>query len=171
MKPRIALLLVLLGVVGGLLGYRAFADPEAREMRRITKRVLALAESVSFGEKDSPFQRLGYADRVAGFFGPTVELAINLGTREAHATLSRSELKERAGVMRATARGLSVRFLDVVPSLDIQGPRDRASVHLTSKIYFLGDVDYIVQEFRLRLVKHAQNGWEVVRVETVRTME
>ena len=169
MKRRLFLFVAVLALVGVVLGVRAFSDPKAREIRRIEKRVQALAEAVSFAEGDSPFLRLGYPQRVVAFFGPSIELAINLGTREAHATLQRSELEERAGVMRAASRGLSVQFLDVVPT--VNDALNEATVHLTSKIFFLGDLDYTVQEFRLQLSRHPEAGWQVLRVATVRTME
>lgn len=169
MKRRLLIWTGIVAVLAAGWGVRALGDPRTRELRRVEKRVLALAEAVSFTEKDSPFSRLGYPDKVIGYFGPTTELEITLGSREAHATLTNAELKERAGAMRVTARGLSVQFLDVAVTLN--DAMDQATAHLTSKIYFTGEPDYWVQEFRLQLGKEAEHGWRVSRIETVRTME
>ncbi len=172
MNRRVLGVLGVLGLAAILAtgwGISALGDPRAREIRRVEKRVAALAEAVSFGEKDNPFVRLGYADGVAEYFGPNIDLAITLGSREAHASLTHQELKERAGVLRAAARGLSVRFLDLAVTLNPD--LDEATVHLTSKIFFTGEPDYSIQEFRLRLAKHPAQGWQVHRIETVRTME
>ncbi|MGE3312249.1 MAG: hypothetical protein AB7O66_19975 [Limisphaerales bacterium] len=166
----------VLAVVGVALlvatgwGVRALGDPRAREARRVEKRVTALAEAVSFSEKDNPFLRLGYAERVAGFFGSVTDLAITLGSREAHASLTHQELKDRAVALRAAARGLSVQFLDL--DVNLNPGLDEATVHLTSKIYFTGEPDYSIQEFRLRLTRPPdQPSWQVRGIETVRTME
>lgn len=150
-------------------GVRAWGDPRVREMRRVEKRVLALAEAVSFTGKDSTFQRLAYPEKLGGFFAASTELDITLGAREAHATLLNDELKERAAVMRATAKGLSVQFLDVAVTLN--DDLNEATAHLTSKIYFTGEPDYWVQEFRLQLSKQTELGWQIRRIATVRTME
>lgn len=169
MKRRVFAWMAVGVVVVVVLGGRVWGDPRQREARRVEKRILALAEAVSFTDKDSPLLKLGYADKVGGFFAPTTDLDIILGNREAHATLSKAELTERAGAMRVAARGLSVQFLDAAVTLN--EAMDQATVHLTSKIYFTGDADYWVQEFRLQLEKHAQQGWQVSRIATIRTME
>lgn|GEM_PF-3132872 len=169
MKRRFFLLAGGAVVLAAGWGVLAWGDPRNREMRRVEKRLLALAEAVSFSEKDSMFLRLGYPEKVRGFFGPTTELDITVGSREAHATLVNSELKERVGLMRATAKGLSVQFLDVAVTMN--EALNEATAHLTSKIYFTGEPDYLVQEFRVQLGKQAEQGWRVSRIGTVRTME
>ncbi len=169
-RRRILFLLMALAVaVAATLGVRALSDGRAREVRKVEKRVRALAEAVSFAEGDSPFQRLGYPDRVAGFFAPVTEVDIAVGQREARVVLPKAELKERSGVLRAASRGLSVQFLDVVVNLN-EG-MDEATAHLTSKIYFTGDPDYTVQEFRLLWSKDREHGWQLQRISTVQTME
>ena len=105
---------------------------------------------------------------MSGSFTDTVDLDITLGARSAHETISRSQLRDGANSLRATNRGLSVEFIDIV--VDVTPPTPSASVHLTSKIYFLGDPDYFVQEFRIALEKPA-NEWLIRRIATVRTME
>lgn len=152
----------------GAMGWRWWGDPQAREIRRVQHRVLELAEAVSFREQDSPFFRVGYAEKVAEYFANATELDVSLGARQARGAMTRSELKEGAAGMRATARGLSVQFMDVVVTLG-EGMKD-ATAHLTSKIYFKGEPDYWVQEFRLTLAKESDHVWRVRRISTVRTM-
>ncbi len=144
------------------------SDPRAREARRVRSRLKALATAVSFKESDAPFVRLGYPGRIVDFFGEGTEVDITLGSRSAHQSFTRSELKEGAAGLRATNRGVSVEFTDVAVTPDLE--QGRAEAHLTAKIFFLGDHDYFVQEFRVGLVK-ADGEWRIRRMATVRTME
>lgn len=143
-------------------------DPRTRAIREIQARLKEVAAITSFKEQDPPFVKLGYAGRLSEYFADTIELDITLGTRSAHETITRNQLRDGASSLRATNRGLSVEFIDIV--VEVDPPSPLASVHLTSKIYFLGDPDYFVQEFRIDLEKPA-NSWLVKRLATVRTME
>ena len=169
MMRRLLVTLGLVIVVAIGFAFRAWSDPKSREVRRIEKRLLGLASGLSFTEKGSPFQRLAYGDRVADFFADTTELDIAVGSREIQVTLSRGELRDRALATRATAKGLSVQFMDVVVTLNER--MDEATAHLTSKIYFTGEPDYWVQEFRLQLGKVHPEGWRIRKITTIKTME
>lgn len=169
MTRRILLVVGLLVVVVAGFGFRAWSDPRSREVRRIEKRILGLAEVVSFGEPGSAFQRLAYGDRVADYFAESTELDITVGSREVQTTLTRGELRDRALAIRATAKGLSVQFMDAVVTMN--DAMDEATVHLTSKIYFTGEPDYWVQEFRFNLVRKHPEAWRIRTIVTVKTME
>lgn len=172
MNPRRRKLFLGLAALGLALGlgltFRWQQDPRTRAIREIQARMKEVAAVTSFKEQDPPFVKLGYAGRLSEYFADTIELDISLGARSAHETISRNQLRDGASSLRATNRGLSVEFIDIV--VEVTPPTPRASVHLTSKIYFLGDPDYFVQEFRIDLEKPA-NAWLVRRIATVRTME
>lgn len=150
-------------------------DPREREIRRVRARLLDLAKALSFTEKDPPFARLSYAERVTGFFDESVDLDLTVGPYVASESLHRSRLPEGLAGLRLNTRGLDVEFIDIMvdPSDDALDPaavRPTASAHLTSRIYFTGDRDYWVQEFRFQLVRVA-GAWLVRGVTTVKTME
>lgn len=159
---------VTLLLLGSGLGLWYFDDPHQRTRRLIRKRLLQLAEATSFKENDPPFARLAYAPRVTDFFGEAVELDITLGPRSAQETISRPNLRDGLTALRHTNRGLNVEFMDIV--VNLASPPTHATAHLTSKIYFLGDPDYFVQEFRVDLEKPADD-WLIRGVATVKTME
>jgi len=169
MMRRFLLTLGLAIVVAVGFAVRAWSDPKSREVRRIEKRLLGLASGISFTEQGSPFQRLAYGDRVADHFAESTELDITVGSREIQVTLSRGELRDRALATRATAKGLSVQFMDVVVSLN--EAMNEATAHLTSKIFFKGEPDYWVQEFRFELAKVHPEGWKIRKIITIKTME
>lgn len=170
MKPSRRILLVTAGLaLAGAVAWLILEyDPRAREIRHIQQRLGALATAVSFRENDPPFVRLGYGGRLTDYFAESVEIDIALGSRGMHETINREQLKEGATGLRAANRGLSVEFIDIAVT---PGPTStNASAHLTSKIYFIGDPDYFVQEFRIDLRK-GSGDWQVRRIATVRTME
>ncbi len=166
---RRKLLLFALGGAGAaaLVSVRLLADPAARESRRIRKRLTALAAELSFPEGESALRKLSYAERVSSYFADSTDLSISLGPRSREGILTRAELEEGCRGMRAVLSGLEVTFLDIEPRLDPD--QRKATAHLTAKIYFKGDPDYIVQEFRMQLVR-PEHLWQVARIETVRTM-
>jgi hypothetical protein len=154
--------------LAGLLAAGAFGDAQSREIRRVRQRLLKLAEAASFQEKDPPFAKLRYADRVTGYFATETEFDLQMGQRSPQGTFTRSQLHEGAAALRASGKGLSVEFIDI--AVQLTPTPTQATAHLTSKIYFVGDPDYFVQEFRVGLEK-STNSWLVRRLETVRTME
>ncbi len=168
MKRR-TLIVALVVVLGALVaGAWVFLDAHAREIRRIQRHLNTLAATVSFTDKDPPFVRLGYGGKVAGFFDNPTEFDVTIGPRATQGLIPRSQLHAGAAGLRLNAPGLSVRFIDIAVELDQD--RTSASAHLTARIFFTGDPDYFVQEFRLRL-KRTEGRWLVDRIATVRTME
>lgn len=153
----------------GVLALWLLSDPRKRELQRVERRLQELAETVSFAENDPVFRRLGYPQNVVEFFTTNVQFDVELSPRQQHELwVGRDQLLERATVVRAGVRGLRVQFLD--PEVRLGEDLHSATAHLTSKIYITGESDYIVQEFRLALVKPA-GTWLVRKVETVKTME
>lgn len=155
--------LAIAGTVGALLA----ADPHARESRRVHRRVAQLAQELTFPEGEPALRKLSYAERVSAFFAEAVDLSLSLGPRSREGTMTHAELEEGCRGMRATLRGLEVSFFDIQPTVDPD--LRKATVHLTAKIYFKGDPDYFVQEFRLHLQRPEQ-VWRISKIETVRTM-
>lgn len=154
--------------LGGWVAFQQLGNPHAREVRRIRQRLEGLAAAVSFTDKDPIFVKLGYPDRLVSYFADPTHLDLSVGRRHEQATRTRGELRDGLASLRAAATGLSVEFLDIAVELD--AARQGAVAHLTSKIYFTGDADYWVQEFRLDLEK-PQDHWLVRRITTIRTME
>ncbi|MBX3744955.1 MAG: hypothetical protein KF833_06560 [Verrucomicrobiae bacterium] len=154
--------------VGTALYLRAQNDPRTREIRRIQKHLLQLATDVSFTERDTPFQRLGYPGRLPDYFTDPAHFQIAIGRYLADQPLSHAELRDATTAIRAQFRGLSVQFLDIV--VELADPPDQATAHLTSKIYFTGDADYWIQEFRLTLAR-AEASWRIQHLATLRTMD
>lgn len=159
---RGGLLVLAAALVWGAL--RLFPGPE----ERVRRRLVALAEAVSFSAQDSNVRRLGYVGGLEGFFTPDVEVQVQVGARGGGRMAGRAELREAAAVARARLPGLAVTFYDIV--VRVAPDRSAASAHLTAKIEIAGDRDYYIQEFRLELVRGEQN-WQVRRVETVETIE
>ncbi len=165
-RRHVGFLSIVALLAAAFLGWK-LADPEARESRRIQKRLSALAREISFPENESAVRKLTYADRVGAYFADPTDFSIALGPRSIEGIHSRAQLEEGCRGIRAVSRGLEVSFLDITPTL--QPDRQRATAHLTSKIYFKGDPDYWIQEFRLHLA-HSEHQWRITRIETVRTM-
>lgn len=153
-----------------LAWYRDRESPLGRATREVRTRLQELAAATSFRENDPPFVKLGYPQRLVPFFAPETAFDIQMGARATQGTFTRSQLSEGAAGLRGGQRGLSVEFLDItVTATPVEAPT-QATAHLTSKIYFLGDPDYFVQEFRVGLSRMT-NGWKIERLETVQTME
>ncbi len=174
MKRRTFILLAAVGVAAGL-ALRLRADPRARQVRLIQTRLRELSVALSFTDKDPPFARLSYAERVTRFFDDPVDLDLAIGPYVAAESVHRTRLPEGLAGLRLNNRGLDVQFIDITvdlpdEALDPATAAPRASAHLTSKIFFAGERDYWVQEFRLALVRR-QGVWLVRSVATVRTME
>lgn len=167
-RRLVTLLLAALVGIGTALYLRAQNDPRAREIRRIQKHLLQLASAVSFTERDTPFQRLAYPGGLPDYFTDPAHFQIAIGRYVADQPLSHAELRDATTAIRAQFRGLSVQFLDIV--VDLAPDPDQATVHLTSKIYFTGDSDYWIQEFRLALAR-TESTWRIQRLATLRTME
>lgn len=170
----VAALAILVLIAFATHRYLNALDPHAREVQAIQGRMLELAETLCFADSESALGRLGYPERLVGYFADPVELDITIGARHRSGSMSRGHLREGLAGMRASNRGLKVKFLDVVVDLppaspDAPEPARTAKVHLTSTIYFAGDPDYWVQEFRAQMVK-TNSTWLVRRVETVETM-
>ena len=166
-RRRVALgLIALLAAV--VIAFFLNPDPRLRASRLVRSRLLGLASALSFKENDPSLVRLTYPARLAAFFAERTEADITLGARSAHQSVTRSEIESAAAGLRASNRGLSVQFFDIVVTPDLE--RGRAEAHLTARVFFLGDQDYLVQEFRLGLVK-AEGTWRVHRMATVPTME
>lgn len=159
---RAALLAVVAGLVWGVL--RLFPGPE----ERVRRRLLALAEAVSFAGEESTVRQLAQVGGLEGFFTPDVEVRVQVGRRGGGQLAGRAEVREAAAAARLRLRGLQVEFFDIV--VTVAPDRATAQAHLTSKIQITGDADYHVQEFKLDLVRGEQN-WQVRRVETVETIE
>lgn len=168
-RPLVPITLLTIALVVALLvSARSWFDPQTREIRRIQERVDSLAKALSFSEKGSIFTKAGYAEKVAGYFAEPTELRIAFGRWAVDEPVSRHQIFEGAAGLRASAKGLAVEFIDIAVSLSPVS--SNATAHLTSKIYFTGDPDYWVQEFRLALAKTNQE-WFIREVVTVKTME
>lgn len=168
---RTLTLLLLLLVAGGLLAWN-FQNPETREIRRIRQRLLSLAETASFQSQDHLLLRAAYPTRLAAYFADPTEFDIDMGDNHLSRSMSLSTLQENATLLRnetRSSRGLTIEFLDIDVRLDPQ--RNSATAHLTSKIRFVADVDYWVQELRLDLQRSTNHAWIVHRLQTVRTMQ
>lgn len=169
MPIRRRILVLVLVIAAALVGFLLWSrDPRAREIRRIQTRLEEFARSLSFTDKDPPFVRLGYAGRAVGFFADPVQFDMTLGSRVLQGPVPVERLREGAAGLRATSAGLSIRFSDI--AVDLDQTSTNASAHLTARIFFAGDNDYLVQEFRMRLEK-SNADWRVREVRTVRTMD
>lgn len=167
-RRRLLLLLTVVAGIALLVGWRLMQDPRRREIRLIQQRVNHLATALSFSDKSSLLNKVGYAERVAEFFSDPTELRIAFGRWAVHESVSRAQVTETAAGLRASAKGLDVQFLDVDVALDPSG--STATAHLTSKIYVHGDSDYWVQEFKLGLTQ-SNRVWRLKEVLTLKTME
>jgi hypothetical protein len=147
-RRRIVILaLAVLTLAAGIFLW-SFGDSRTRETRRIQRRLESLAQDASFSERDHAFRRLAYSGQLAGYFAETVVFDTPEGQWPQDKTMKRSELEAFAAAVR-TRRGLDMKFLDI--AVHLEEPPTNAIAHLTSKIYFTGDQDYWVQEFRLGL--------------------
>lgn len=177
-RPTLFLLVagvVLLVAAGLALRLARPTDPRAREIERIRTRLLDLAATARFTEKDGLVSKLSYANRLAAFFSDPLELDIQVGPRSRVGSMTREQLREGLAGIRAANRGLDLEFIDLVVDLpsNPSAPDSvghRAQVHLTSKIFFKGEPDYWIQEFRLQLAR-SNSTWFVQHFQTVETME
>jgi hypothetical protein len=158
--------LVLLAAVVALgvwLWLVLFPSPE----KMIRKRLVQLAQDVSFSSNDGNLARLKGAQSVAGFFLTNIEVNIDVPGRVQHDFMGRDEITQAALASRSAVSGLHVKFPDV--SVTLAPDKQSATAEVTLVATVSGEGDAIVQELKFTFQK-MDGQWLITRVETIRTL-
>ena len=158
--------LVLLAAVVALgvwLWLVLFPSPE----KMIRKKLVQLAQDVSFSSNDGNLSRLMGAQSVAGFFSTNIEVNIDVPGRVQHDFMGRDEITQAALASRSAVSGLNVKFPDV--SVTLAPDKQSATAEVTLVATVSGEGDAIVQELKFTFQK-MDGQWLITRVETIRTL-
>ena len=152
--------LVALGV---WLWFVLFPSPE----KVIHKRLVALANTVSFSSNENNLVRLAGAQNIGGFFSVDVQVDIDVPGHERHNFTSRQEITQAALAVRSAVAALKVKFPDI--NITVAPDKQSAVANLTLEARVSGQPDLIVQEMKFTLQK-IEGRWLVTHIETVRTL-
>jgi hypothetical protein len=133
----------------------------------IHKRLVALANTVSFSSNENNLVRLAGAQNLGDFFSADVEVNINVPGRIQERLMSRQEIIQAALGARSAVSGLKVKFPDI--NITVAPDKQSAVANLTFEARVSGQPDLIVQEMKFTLRK-IDGKWLVTRIETVRTL-
>jgi hypothetical protein len=156
----LAAALIALGV---WLWFVLFPSPE----KVIHKRLVALANTVSFSSNQGNLVRLAGAQNLGFFFSTNIEVNIDVPGHERHVFVGRSEIIQAALAARSAVGGLTVKFPDI--NITVTPDKQSAVADLTVEAHISGQQDPIVQEMKFTLQK-TDGEWLVARIETVRTL-
>jgi hypothetical protein len=148
---------------GVWLWFILFPSPE----KVIHKRLVALANTVSFSSNQGNLARLAGAPNLGDFFSPDVEVDINVPGRVQERLMSRQEIVQATVGARSTISWLKVKFPDI--NITVAPDKQSAVADLTVEARVSGRQDPIVQEMKFTLQK-TDGKWLVARIETVRTL-
>lgn len=155
-------LLALLAAVGFWAWHTLFPNPE----KVIRKRLGQLARDVSFSSDQGLMAAAWNASSLTEFFTPDVEVTVDAPGHQ-HTFNGRDELLQAYVTVRKTIRSLSIEFPDV--KVTLAPDKSSAVVYLTGRARAPGDRDFLLQEFRLRLIK-VKRDWLIRQIETVKTL-
>ena len=156
-------MLAALVALGVWLWLVLFPSPE----KVIHKRLVALADTVSFSSSQGNLSRLAGAPNLGDFFSADVEVNIDVPGHVQERLMSRQEIVQAAMAARSTVGGLKVKFPDI--NITVAPDKQSAVADLTVEARVSGQPDLIVQEMKFTLRK-TDGKWLVTRVETVRTL-
>jgi hypothetical protein len=155
-----ALAILLLAALGLWVWRTFFPSPETL----IRRRLLKLAQDVSFSESDGELSKLAGARQVPDFFSPHVDVVLDLPGHARHSFTDREDIAEKALASRQVL-SLSVKFPDINVALNPGGATAVADVTLNALV--AGERDDIVEELQITFVK-TNDDWLIRRVQTVR---
>lgn len=133
----------------------------------IRKRMQTIARLASFNPGEGDLARLANISQLTAFFTPDISMRFE-GTRPELQNLSgRDTLRQLFMVARSNLQRMSVRFPDIVVTVDPDGRT--ATVNVTVVADVNAEKDFILQELKLDLTR-ADGSWRVSRVETIRAL-
>jgi hypothetical protein len=165
MRPWLLRLIVLGGLVAaGLWGWRAWFPAPEKVIRR---RLVELAEAVSFGPKDGPLALLFNPDKVASLCAPDVRVNVsNFGYSEALS--GRDDVRKAAALIRSSFTSLTVTFPDVLVRL----APDQQSAIVEATLRGRGSNGRDLQFVELRFAMRKIDGeWLIATAETASTLQ
>lgn len=165
MRRWLISLILVIGISGlGFWAWRVFLpSPDKVIRQRLTK----LARIVSCPGNEAPLARLANARAVTMFFTPDVEITVDLPGRSRQNFNGRDELLPAAIAARSSGRSFTVKFLDIIVTLDPD--RNSAVAELTATAKVPGERDLYVQELKFRL-KQVDGEWLIYQVENLKTL-
>jgi hypothetical protein len=159
--------LLLAALIGGGVWLWMYFHPGPEEA--IRRRLADVAREVSFTGKEGMVARAVHAQKLAGYFGRSVSLMIDLPEVSSHEGISRDEISQLAMALRSSPyfRSLKVQCLD--PVITLGADRKSAIVELTIRAETVGDKYLVVQEMKFTM-KEVDGEWLILRVDTVKTL-
>jgi hypothetical protein len=161
------IVLVALAAVGVWLWTIFFPSPE----KIIRKRMVKLAQDVSFSQDENNLIKIAEAQNVPGFFSSNVEVNITIPGHEQQTMTGRDEIRTAALASRQAATDLDVKFPDV--SVTVAPDRNSATADVTMDATMdatiSGERDAIIQELNITFQK-TDGQWLISRVETVQAV-
>jgi hypothetical protein len=165
MKPWLVRLtwLGLLVAAAVWAGSVLFPSPD----RVIRGELVQLAKAASIGPNEAPLARLSRAQKLSTFFTPDVQITVDIPTRSTQTFNGREEVQEAALAARSMLSELTVKFVDVVVTVDPDKQSARADLTATASLP--GEKLPEVQELEVRF-KKTDRDWLISRVRTVKTL-
>ena len=134
----------------------------------IKKRLLAMASLASFSPNQAPLARLANASKLVDFFARDIEIRLAEAPPGLGRLSGRDNLREIILGARGQAQKMSVRFPDVLVTLNPDG--DSALADLTAVVDVNTEANAMIQELRFTLRKE-EGAWLVSRVESVKALD
>jgi hypothetical protein len=162
---KLAIRLILLAIASGLCVWLwIYLHPTPQEA--IRRQLVALAKCATLEKREGNVPATLRADEFSEFFGR--EVALNLEPRAVFAdSIERSEIARGVFAIRTTYRSLDVKIFD--PVITIGADQKSAIVELTVNVAGDGDRHLLVQEMKFTM-KEVDGNWQIIRVETVKTL-
>lgn len=158
--------LVLVGLVIALAFWARsvfFPSPQAEIQRRLLK----VAQLVSFGANEGNIARVAAVQQLGNFFAETLEVQLDDPRLQNHTFSRREELLQAALAARTAIASLQVKFLDINVNL---GPEpDTATADLTLAAKLSTETDQIFQQLRFTLRK-VEAKWVINRITATKTL-
>lgn len=162
---KLAIRLVLLAIAIALCVWLwIYLHPTPQEA--IRRQLVALGKSATLEKREGNIAAGLRADEFSGFFGR--EVALNMEPRALFPdSVDRAEIARVMLTIRTTYRSLDVNILD--PVITVGADKKSAIVELTVNVAGDGDRHLLVQEMKFTM-KQVDGNWQIIRVETVKTL-
>lgn len=159
---RMAVFAALAGA--GVWGWRhLLPGPE----QIIRKRLNEIAETASTSGNEGLLAKAARVQKLATFFTPDVEIAIDMPGYYTQEITGVDELTRLAAASRAMGRAIHIELLDV--TVKVAPDRLSAEAHMTGTATVPGEPAPQVQELKAWL-RRVDGEWLIKRAETVRTL-
>jgi len=163
LKKLIPIILLLAFAVGGFFGWKAYNSDE----RRITRKLQALPELLTWNPRDGNIVRLGRANNLKEMLAQNITIEVNVGRGEVRGIEGRQEVYQALLAAQSSGMALKVEIPAIKATVT---STEAASAELTTFLYVGNDNrEPFLQELAMELVK-VEGEWLISKVRTIRTL-